>query len=63
MSVLRTILSGYTDAMAPDGTMVRLRLRSVLELLLTIGIAVLAIVLAVGYPIVGRWARRSGWVD
>ncbi len=63
MSVLRSILSAYTEAMTPDGTMVRMRLRSTLDLLLTTGVTILAIGLAVGYQVVGRWARRSGWVD
>ena len=31
--------------------------------LLTTGITILAVTLAVGYQVLGRWARRSGRID
>ena len=63
MTVLRTILSAFTETMAPDGQMMHMRLRTTLDLLVTTAITILAVVLAVGYQVVGRWARRSGGVD
>lgn len=63
MTALRTILSGFTEAMAPDGTMMRMRFRTTLDLLVTVAIAILAVALAVGYQVAGPLARRAGWVD
>lgn len=63
MTALRTLLSAFTETMAPDGRLVRLRFRATLDLLLTAGITILAVALAVGFQVLGRWARRSGWVD
>ncbi|MEX1345365.1 MAG: hypothetical protein AB1Z63_11890 [Candidatus Limnocylindrales bacterium] len=63
MSALRTLLSAFTDAMVPDGTVLRMRFRSTLDTLVTLVVTLLAVVLAVGYQVVGRWARRAGWVD
>ncbi len=60
MSALRTIISAVADSMAPDGTLVRMRFRTTLDTLVTLAVAVLAVGLAVGYQLVGRWARRSG---
>ena len=60
MSALRTIVSAVADWMAPDGTLVRMRFRTTLDTLVTLAVAVLAVGLAVGYQLVGRWARRSG---
>jgi transcriptional regulator GlxA family with amidase domain len=63
MTALRTILSAFADAMAPDGMILRMRFRTTLDMLVTTAITVLAVVLAVGYQVIGRWARRAGWVD
>lgn len=63
MSALRTILSALAEGMTPDGTMVRMRFRTTLDMLVTLVVAALAVVLAIGYQVVGRWARRAGWVD
>jgi hypothetical protein len=60
MTALRTIVSAVLEAMAPDGTMTRMRFRTSLDMLLTLGITVLAMVLALGYQVVGRWARHAG---
>ena len=60
MSALRTIISAVAESMTPDGTLARIRLRTTLDVLVTLALAVLAIGLAVGYQLVGRWARRSG---
>jgi hypothetical protein len=59
MSALRTIFSAMSGSMTPDGTMVRIRFRTTLDMLLTMAITVLAVGLAVGYQVFGRWARRS----
>jgi len=57
MSALRTILSGLAGAMAPDGTMTRIRLRTTLDMLLTLGVTVFAVVITIGYQVLGRRAR------
>jgi hypothetical protein len=59
MRAFRTIIAAVADSMAPDGTLMRLRLRTTFDNLVTLLVAVLAIGLAVGYQLVGRWARRS----
>jgi len=63
MRALRTVFSAVADSMTPDGTMARMRFRTTLDMLVTLVVTVLAVVLAVGYQVVGRWARRAGWVD
>lgn len=60
MTALRTIFSAVFEAMAPDGTMTRMRARTSLDLIVTVVVTLLAMVLAIGYQVVGRWARRSG---
>jgi hypothetical protein len=59
MSAFRTIIVVVADSMAADGRLMRLRVRTTLDTLVTLLVAVLAIGLAVGYQLVGRWARRS----
>jgi len=44
----------------PIGSLWRLRARVTLDMLVTLGVTAFAIGLAVGYQLVGRWARRSG---
>jgi hypothetical protein len=44
----------------PLGSLWRLRARVTLDLLTTLAVTIVAIALAAGYQIVGRWARRSG---
>ena len=63
MSALRSLISAFADAMTPDGMILRMRFRTSIDLLVTTAITVLAVVLAVGYQVIGRWARRAGWVD
>jgi hypothetical protein len=63
MSAPRTILSAVTEAMTPDGTMAKMRFRTTLDMLVTLVVAALAVVLVIGYQVLGRWARRAGWVD
>ncbi len=52
MSVLRTIFGGLAEGMAPDGTMLRQRVRINVDALLTLLISILAVVLTVGYQVV-----------
>ena len=63
MTALRTLLMAISDAMAPDGRFLRMRFRTRLDMLVTAFVTLLAVVLAVGYQVIGRWARRTGWVD
>lgn len=63
MTALRSLFSAITDGMTPDGMIIRMRFRTTLDMLLTTAITILAVVLAVGYPVIGRVARRVGWVD
>ena len=49
--------------MTPDGTMVRMRIRTTLDMVLTLAVTALAVGLIVGYQVVGRWARRSDSPD
>ena len=63
MRAITTILSAIVESMAPDGTVARIRFRTFLDMLLTLIVTALAVVLAVGYPVLGRWARRQGWID
>lgn len=58
MSALRGVLLGVRDSLVPDGTITRNRARVTLDMLLTLGIAILAIVLVVGYQALGRWGPR-----
>jgi hypothetical protein len=44
----------------PLGSLWRLRARVTLDLLVTLAVTVVAIALALGYQLVGRWARRGG---
>ena len=46
--------------MRPLGGLWRLRARVTLDLLITLAVTILALGLAVGYQLVGRWSRRSG---
>lgn len=59
MSALRTVFAAIFEAMAPDGTMARLRARGLLDTVTTLVVMLLAVVLAVGYQVFGRWARRQ----
>jgi len=63
MSALRTVFSALADSMTPDGTMARMRFRTTLDMLVTLVVTVLAIVLAIGYQVIGPLARRLGWFD
>lgn len=63
MAALRTLVSAVAEGMAPDATTTRLRFRATLDIILTAAITVLAVALALGYQVIGRWARRAGWVD
>jgi len=63
MTALRTLFSAISEVMVPDEMVMRMRFRTTLDMLVTSGIAVLAVMLAVGYQVIGRWARRAGWVD
>ena len=54
MSALRTILSASGEVMAPDITMWRIRSRVLLDKLVTLVAAVLAVSLIVGYQVLGR---------
>ena len=44
----------------PLGSLWRLRARVTLDLLVTLAVTLIAIGLAAGYQLVGRWSRRSG---
>jgi hypothetical protein len=63
MNALRTILSALGESMAPDGTMAKMRVRTTLDMLLTLAVTVLAVALTVGYQVFGRWARRQNPPD
>jgi hypothetical protein len=58
MSPIKRVIGGVAGAAAPDDTMVRVRFRTSLDALLTLAIAMLAIVLAVGYQVLSRWGDR-----
>ncbi len=58
MKVLRAILSGIGDAMTPDGTMVKNRMRIRLDTLLSLAATVVALALTVGYQVLSRWGYR-----
>lgn len=51
MNTLRTIVSGLIEGMAPDGTLVKVRLRITLDALLTLLVSIIAIGLTVGYQV------------
>ena len=63
MTALRTILAALSEIFAPDGMILRMRFRTTLDMVVTTAITLLAVLLAVGYQVIGRWARRAGWVD
>ena len=60
MRALQTILAAVADAMTPDATLVRMRFRATLDMLLTLAVTVLAVALAIGYQVLGRIGRRQG---
>jgi|GEM_PF-4651363 len=59
MSALRSILSPIVNGMSPDGTIMRIRLRTTLDMVLTMGITVFAVALTIGYHVSGRRGRNS----
>jgi hypothetical protein len=59
MRAARSALSAIAESLIPDGTLVRVRTRASLDTLTTLGVTLAAVVLAVGYQVLGRWARRS----
>ena len=61
MSLLRTILGGVAEGMAPDPTMASLRFRHGIEMVLTILAAILAVILAIGYQVFLRVPRS--WLE
>jgi hypothetical protein len=63
MRALRKAFTALAESMTPDGTMTKMRARSSMDTFVTLAVTALAIVLGVGYQVVGRWARRAGWVD
>lgn len=63
MSALRAVLSAVVESMTPDATLTRMRFRTTLDMLVTLVVAVLAVVLTIGYQVVGRWARRADRLD
>jgi hypothetical protein len=63
MNALRTILSALGESIAPDGTMAKMRVRTTLDMLLTLAVTLLAVALTVGYQVFGRWARRQNPPD
>ena len=58
MSAWRGVLLGIVDTLVPDGTITRNRARVTVDMLLTFAIALLAVVLTVGYQVLGRWGAR-----
>lgn len=58
MSAFRGVLMGIADSLTPDGTMTRNRARVTLDMVLTIVIALMAVALAIGYQVLGRWGPR-----
>lgn len=63
MRALAAILSAFVETMAPDGNLVRLRLRTTLDMVITLVVTLLAVVLTVGYQVIGRWSRRQARDD
>lgn len=63
MRAIGTFLSAIAEWFAADGRLVRMRFRTTLDTLVTLAITALAIVLTLGYQILGRWARRSDRAD
>lgn len=63
MSALGTLLSAFVDAMTPSATLMRMRVRTTLDMLTTMVVTLLAVVLTVGYQVFGRWARRQARDD
>jgi hypothetical protein len=49
MSAVRSILLGLGEAMAPDGTLMRVRFRAQLDVLITLLLATVAVGLAIAY--------------
>ena len=59
MNAVRTLFVAIFEAMSPDGSMARMRARTSLDTVTTFVVTLLAVVLAVGYQVFGRWARRQ----
>ncbi len=60
MGALRTVFSAVLEAMTPDASLARMRMRTTLDMVVTLVVTVLAIGLTVGYQVLGRWSRRRG---
>ncbi len=61
MRVMSAILSAIGEILVPRGNMdqIRFRVANLVTLLMT----VVMVLLAVGYQVLGRWARRSSHPD
>ena len=59
MNAIGSLISAVFESFTPDGTMARMRFRATLDMVLTLGITLLAVALTVGYQVFGRWARRG----
>ena len=58
MSTIFAIVGAVVETLAPDGTMAKVRARTIMDILITLLAALLAVVLIVGYQVLGRWGHR-----
>lgn len=58
MSAIIAIVGAIAETLTPDGTMVKVRARMTVDMLVTLLTALLAVVLVVGYQVLGRWGHR-----
>ena len=56
--LLTPIVGAIAETLTPDGTMVKVRARMTVDMLVTLLTALLAVVLVVGYQVLGRWGHR-----
>lgn len=58
MSPVKHVAGAIAESMTPDATLLRVRFRISLDMLLTLALTIIAIGLAIGYQVMGRWGAR-----
>ena len=58
MNAISALVGAVAETLTPDGTMVKVRARMTVDMLITLLTTVLAVVLIVGYQVLGRWGHR-----
>ena len=58
MGILSAIAARIGGVLVPDGTVMRNQAKNTADRLVILGVTLLAIGLAIGYQVLGRWGHR-----